>query len=300
MSDSTGGFPRYPGGDMGPDKPGVIPLRPLSLGEILDGALATMRRYAGLVFGVSALVALLTALLHLGADVWLLDSRAPVRPVDPNAPPQRQIDQSLTVLQDALRDTGVLAVITLLMQTFLTGFLMVVVGKAVLGHRITFSEAWEDLRPRLLPLLGLTVLVTAAVLLGLVALVIPGIFLYVLLSLATPALILERSGIGQSMGRSRLLVLGSWWRVFGVLIVAQLVTFVIGYLIQLPFGTATDTPAPGVGYPLGDLLVIELGAAVAQAITVPFAAAVTALLYIDQRMRREGLGGELARAARMT
>lgn len=301
MTDSTG-WSDPEGSGQRPitgGKPGVIPLRPLGVGEILDGAISTMRKHAGVVFGVSAVVALVGALLYLAADVWLLGTLEPVPALDPTATEQEQMDRLLDDLSASLSANGVVAVITLLTQTFLTGFLVVVVGKAVLGRRVTFGEVWNDLKHHLLPLLGLTIVVTILVVVGLVLLVIPGIYLYVLLSLATPALILERGRVGGAMSRSRLLVTGSWWRVFGVLLLAAVIAGVLAVVIQLPFGLITGAPAPGTAYSMGDLVLLELGAAVAQTITVPFAACVTALLYIDQRMRREGLDIELSRSAGM-
>ncbi|MEU3275313.1 YciC family protein [Saccharomonospora sp. NPDC006951] len=294
------GFSRYPQYPQGGHRhsgqqPGVIPLRPLALGEIMDGAVTTLRKYARVVFTASAVVAVISALFYLAADVWILDHRDAVA-IDTSASQEEQLNQALAVLGDGLKESAVIAVITLLTQTFLTGYLMIVVGKAVLGQSITFGQIWEDLKPRMLPLLGLTLLVTVIVGIGIVLLVIPGIWAYVVLSLATPALILERAAVGQAMRRSALLVQGAWWRVFGVLIVALLATFVIGFVIQIPFGMLTSNPV-GTVPSTGDLLLRELGNAIAQTITVPFAAAVTALLYIDQRMRREGLDNELTKAA---
>ncbi|WP_007026465.1 hypothetical protein [Saccharomonospora iraqiensis] len=298
-SGGGGQYPRYP---QGPDrhragKPGVIPLRPLALGEILDGAITTMRRHAAVVFGSSAVVALVGAVLFFAADLWLLGATEPAPVIDETAPPEQQLDQMMTVLGESVPGFLVVALLTMLTQTFLSGLLTVVVGKAVLGSPITVAQAWEELRPRLLPLFGLTVLVTLAVSVASLFFVLPGVWLYVLLSLATPALVLERGRVGQALGRSRDLVRGSWWRVFGVLAVALLVTLIIGSIIQVPFSFLVDTDAVLRGMTTGELLITELGSAVAQTITVPFASAVTALLYIDQRMRREGLDIELSRAA---
>src|SRR5687767_11648313 len=47
-------------------KPGVVPLRPLGLGEVLDGAVALVRGYPRAALGVSAVVALVTTLIQLG------------------------------------------------------------------------------------------------------------------------------------------------------------------------------------------------------------------------------------------
>ncbi|EHR49297.1 Uncharacterized protein family (UPF0259) [Saccharomonospora marina XMU15] len=314
MTDSTGWsapdpdnrsqLPKYPAqsghggyGAGGPGKPGVIPLRPLAVGEILEGAVGTMRRHAGVVFGSSAVIALLSAGLYIIADLWILDATAPPPVIDPNASPEVQLDQALAALGDNLANAGVMGVINLLTQTFLAGLLTVVVGKAVLGRPIGFAQAWEELRPRLLPLFGLTVVVTLLVAVGLVLFIVPGVWLFVLFSLAAPALVLERGSIGDALRRSPVLVRQSWWRVFGVLLLAMLIGFLISFVIQLPFGLLAGDPTATAGLTVNDVLILELGNAVAQTIVVPFASAVTALLYIDQRMCKERLDEELARSA---
>ncbi|EIE97705.1 YciC family protein [Saccharomonospora glauca] len=278
-------------------RPGVIPLRPLLLGEILEGAVATLRRYAGVVFGSAAVVALVSAVVYYAADLWVLDATSPAPVIDADAPPEVQLEQAMEQLRSSLPQFGVLALITLVTQTFLSGLLTVVVGKAVLGRPIGVRGAWEELKPRLLPLLGLTFVVTAAVMVGTALFIVPGVWLYALLSLATPALVLERGRLGAALRRSVLLVQGAWWRVFGVLVVAVLITWALSYLIQWPFTLAIDPQAFERGYTPQELVIRELGGAVARTVTVPFSAAVTALLYIDQRIRRENLADELSRAA---
>lgn len=281
-------------GPWGHGKPGVIPLRPLALGEILDGAFATMRKHAGVVFGSAAVVALLGAVIYVIADRMFLEGLREVVVVDETAPFEEQLDQMEGELGGVFAASGVVTVVQVLTQALLAGILTIVIGKAVLGKAIHFGEVWQELRSRLPALIGLTVVVTLIVAVGLLLFVIPGIWLGVLFSLATPALVLERGRVGNSLSRSRDLVSGSWWRVFGVLLVALLVTFVIGVIIQLPFELAIDASN---GLSMGELLISELGGAVAATITAPFTASVMALLYIDQRMRKEGLDIELARAA---
>lgn len=292
MSDSTG----RPGADGG--TPGVIPLRPLLLGEILEGAVATLRKNAGVVFGASAAVAVISAVVYFCADLWLLNATEPAPVIDADASPEVVAEQLLDQLQDSLPQFAVVGLITLLIQTFLAGLLTVVVGRAVLGQSIGLRQAWEELKPRAVSLLGVTLVVAVAVMVGLLLLILPGVWLYALLSLATPALVLERGRVGAALRRSVELVRYSWWRVFGVLVVGVLITWAVSYLIQWPFSLAVDPGAVERGYTTGELAVRELGGAVARTITVPFTAAVTALLYIDQRLRRENLGDELARAAR--
>jgi hypothetical protein len=153
----------------------------------------------------------------------------------------------------------------------------------------------------ILPLLGLTVLTSVLWFLGGLACVIPGVFLYVMWSLAPAALMLERGGVFDSMRRSWRLVRGSWWRIFGILLLAAIIAGAVGQLILAPF-TAVGYFAdglgaePGQGIPWVTLLLTSLGGIVATTITLPFSAGVVALLYVDQRMRREAFDLELTRA----
>ncbi|MGH3519317.1 MAG: hypothetical protein ACRDQ7_18240 [Haloechinothrix sp.] len=299
----------------GPAKPGVIPLRPLNLGEILDGAISTMRRHPLVMLGVAAVVVAISQLVALPLVSLLTD--------DINRMGSGELvteDEVFALLGTTLTVGGVGLIITILARVFLTGFLTTVVGKAVLGHSAKFGEIWSTAKPKLLRLLGLiliypiagALLVIPVVALALVhpalgaltaiAVVIAAVWLYILFSLATPALVLEDTGIGRAFGRSRQLVRGSWWRVFGIFLLAALIAFFIAAIIQLPFellGGDVNSLFTGefTEITMTYLILTSIGTVTASTITEPFAAGVTALLYLDQRMRREGLDIELARAA---
>ncbi|HEX7303611.1 hypothetical protein [Lentzea sp.] len=284
-------------------KPGVIPLRPLAVGEIVDGAVTTMRRYPKLIIGAAAVVAAVTQILGLLAQLPFLDDLTALARLDPNAVTQEQaVDQLRDSLVGFFSGTF-LGVIPLLLGTvFLSGFVTVVVGHAVLGEPVSFAQAWEEFKPRLLPLLGATLLSGLVISVGLVFCVIPGIYLYVIFALVTPALVLERCGVGKAFGRSNALVKGAWWRTFGVLLLAAVVSAVISWIVSLPFGllgaAATGFSAdPAAALSIGSLVLSTIGAIIASTITLPFSAAVTVLLYVDRRMRAEGMDIELQRAA---
>ncbi|GAA1245832.1 hypothetical protein GCM10009676_34750 [Prauserella halophila] len=287
MSNGDGSeLPRYPSpgdGDGGP-QPGVVPLRPLRLAEITEGAVATMCRYARVVFPASAVIAVVGVVLVFLTEVYGLPVRRGW---------QTPVNELLASF------AGVL--VTLLTHALVVGVLTVVVGRAVLGEPITFGEAWAELRPRLLPLFGLTVVVTVITTVGLMLLVLPGIAAYVFLSLAVPALMQERGTVAEGLKRSVNLVGGSWWRVSGLLVVALLITLLVSLVVQLlfaqllPLGAGTTPLADDTL--TGHRLILGIGSVVAQTVAVPFSAAVTALIYLDQRMRRENLGSELRRTA---
>jgi hypothetical protein len=295
----------------GAAKPGVIPLRPLGLSEILDGAISTMRAHPKVILGFSAIVVAVSQLISAAATYPLLDDVNRAANLGPNASNEEIIDAfgaSLSVL-------GIGILIILLSRVLLSGFLTVAVGKAVLGHPVSFGEVWERVRPRLWALLGLTLVypAVAAVVAGvlvLIAIAAPGlavvliivaipfaIWLFILFSLATPALMLENAKIITAFGRSRALVRGAWWRTFGIQLLAGVIAGIVSAIITVPFSLATGAYDTTVEITVTYLAINTIGAIIAGTITEPFAAGVTVLLYTDRRMRVEGMDIELARAA---
>jgi len=307
-------MPPPPPPGWGVPKPGVIPLRPLGLSEILDGAISTMRAHPKVILGVSAIVVTISQVLSTVATYPLLDDANRAARLGNRATDQDLLDSSLA----GLWVVGIALLITLLVRVFLSGFLTIAVGKAVLGQPVTTGDVWARVRPRLPALLGLTLVypaVTAAVVLLLFLLVLvagPGVllvllvlvplafWLYILFSLATPALMLENAGVGRAFGRSRALVTGSWWRVFGITLLAGIIAGIVAAIVVVPFtlaaGGFSQTIEPTFRY----LALTTIGGIIAGAVTEPFAAGVGVLLYTDQRMRREGMDIELARAAGLT
>ncbi|GHH58349.1 hypothetical protein [Lentzea cavernae] len=284
-------------------KPGVIPLRPLAVGEIVDGAITTMRRYPKLIIGAAAIVAAVTQIVGLLAQLPFLDDLTRVATLDPNTVTQEQAMDQLASTLTGIFTGAFLSILLLLIGTvFLSGFITVIVGHAVLGKPVTFQQAWEEFKPRLLPLLGATLLSGLVITVGLILCVVPGVWLWVLFALVTPALVLERCGVTAAFGRSKKLVDGAWWRTFGILLLTVVIGWVISWIISLPFGllgaaTTGFSDDPTAALSVGSLVLSTIGAIIASTITLPFSSAVTVLLYVDRRMRSEGMDIELQRAA---
>ncbi len=102
--------------------------------------------------------------------------------------------------------------------------------------------------------------------------------------------------------RSWRLVGGSWWRVWGVLLVAAIITGIGASIVAGPFSIA-QTMALGSDPSVSTSRVFlaaalgGIGEIIGGTVMTPFSAAVTSLLYIDRRMRAEGLDIDLTRAA---
>ncbi|HSK25350.1 MAG TPA: hypothetical protein VK894_00380 [Jiangellales bacterium] len=315
-------------------KPGVVPLRPLGIGELLDGAVTTLRQNPAAMLGLSAVVAALSQLVQLAA-VWAFYRDLAVleeTTVTTGA-------EAVSLLSSSIGATAVSGVVTWLATVLLTGILTVVVSRAVLGERVSIGRAWQLARPQLLRLIGLTIVVALIVsapfvlallpaglaalagasggivaslaVLGVLLAIPTAVWLYVRVALSTPALMLEtsadtatgetrRATVIGSLRRSSRLVAGSWWRVLGILLVANVLVWVISQVVAVPLtllsflvGGFSETGM----MTLPGLALTGLAGIVATTITAPFIAGVTVLLYVDRRMRREGLDIALARAA---
>lgn len=296
-------------------KPGVIPLRPLNLGEILDGAVSTMRKHPMIMLGVSAIIVAIGQVLGFPFLLPMMDDLNRLGSGDVGS-----TDDLFATLGVTVQAATITSLITVLTRVVLIGILTTVVGKAVLGQPAEFRQIWLSVRTKLPRLLGLAMIFLLvsialfvpaflvarmspplAVLFVVCGLVI-AVCLYVLFSLAAPALILEDTGIGRSLRRSSQLVRPDFGRVFGISLLTFVIVVSIATIVQLPFeflGGGFEGIFSGefsqitVAY----LVFTSIGTIVASTITEPFTASVTALLYTDQRMRREGLDIELARHA---
>jgi hypothetical protein len=308
----------------------VIPLRPLGVGEILDGAVSTMRTYWRTVLGISLTVAVFTEIVSILLQGFVLND---LTGTDNLGDPDASLEEATRALGEALLGTALLSLVTLIGTVAVTALLTAVTSRAVLGKPVTTKEAWRDARPQVFKLLGLLLLLpliaagifavgmlpgalvgltgsseagAALVFLGLAGAGVVVLWLMIRFSLASPALMLERQGIKKAMSRSAKLVRGSWWRVFGIQLLAVIIASVVAMVIAIPFALlAMLVSGDGLGdFLTGDaeigwtyLVVSGIGAVIGSMITFPITAGVTVLLYIDQRIRREALDLDLARAA---
>ena len=96
----------------------------------------------------------------------------------------------------------------------------------------------------------------------------------------------------HALSRSRQLVRGSWWRVFGILLLIWLIYAFISFVIVLVGAAVAGLLAfAGESTPvaLGQAIVQLVFSVAQQALTQPFSVAGTVLLYYDLRVRKEGL-----------
>ncbi len=90
-------------------------------------------------------------------------------------------------------------------------------------------------------LIAVGILAGIAIAIGFVLLIIPGLFLITIWAVIVPVVVIERSGVLEAFGRSRELVKGSGWQVFGVLVLLFLAVIVVQVLIAAILGGIFDS-----------------------------------------------------------
>jgi hypothetical protein len=304
-------------------KPGAIPLRPLVLSDIFDGAFRIIRYNPRATVGAAVLVSAVAMIVPVVAGLATGSTGGLSPDPDTGSLSDSQIVSLLVALGGLLAGAQLQAIGLL----FVSGMIAHVSAAAAVGRKLSMSEAWAATRGkrwRLLGmsfLLGLVVVAVLAVAVGLVALVaitfkapLGEVVLFALLlaamlfvvylwfwvrirSLAVPTLMLEPVGVFGALRRAVTLTRYQFWRLLGLLLLVALVVGVAGSILRLPFSIAGQvflTGSSDTGYGLMIyLLLTAVGTVISSAVLQPFSAAVSALLYIDQRIRKEAYDVEL-------
>jgi len=137
------------------------------------------------------------------------------------------------------------------------------------GHRdFSARELIESAWPVVLPLIGVGILFGVGVAIGFILLVVPGLILLTIWAVVAPVIVVEHSGVIDAFGRSRELVRGNGWQVFGVILVAFLIAGVASFILgQIAIAIAE-----------GPILRIVFSA-LASTLTAPIGALAAAVLY---------------------
>jgi hypothetical protein len=290
-------------------RPGVIPLRPLSLTDILNGAFSYIRTNPKATLGLTTIVVVIAQLIGLALQIGPLAAMGELAVL-------RGEEASRAAALGSSASGIASTITTLLSSIVLSGMLTVIVGRAVFGAGITIGEAWRRVRGRLLPLFGymllwllavavpvlIVVFVIAAVAslrgavafvlaiplgLGLIALLV---YLWTVLSFAPPLIVLERLGVVAAVKRSIKLVKGDFWRVLGIRLLATLVAGIVAAAVSIPFSLTGEIllmTADATTTTLIALALVAIGGAAGQIVTAPFSAGAVVLLYTDRRIRAE-------------
>jgi Membrane domain of glycerophosphoryl diester phosphodiesterase len=249
-------------------------LRPLGVGEILDTALAVYRRHAFSLWRIVAVVLALPAALTgvIAVAQHQIDNSS-----DSGA------NASLIVLSLVTELVGLLA-------TFLaTAAAYRLVADAYMGREVDPAASLRFGLRRLGAVLWVSLLAGLGILGGLILFVVPAIYLAVCWSIAVPVLLGENLRGRRALSRSRALVRGRWWPCAGVLMLAVILALVVALGFSLLLNAIVgDTNSEPVIF-----LTSGITSLISDALVLPFQVAVTTVLYIDLRVRKEGFDVQL-------
>jgi hypothetical protein len=140
---------------------------------------------------------------------------------------------------------------------------------------LSVSETFNKVSPKLGTIIVAGILLGLGIAIGLVFLIAPGLYLMTIWIAVIPAIVLENRGIGESFGRSRDLVRGNGWNVFGVIVLTLLILIGVGIAVGL------------VLTPLADWLASLIQQFVSTTIVTPFIATIWTLVYYRLKAREE-------------
>jgi hypothetical protein len=315
-----------------PPKPGLIPLRPLTLGDLLGADFRVLRRNPRPVFGTTLLLygamTLVFTLVLAGLAYWAYGRITSAAAADQDEIVVGTLGLAALVL--LLPTAG-----SVVVQAIVQGLISAEVARATLGEKLTTRQLFRSARGRIGALIGwsfaisgvtmVAIIVVVAVVSLLIALggavgIVVGVLFAVLASLAAlvltvwlstklqfvpSALVLEHLSLRDSIVRSWRLTRGSFWRVFGITILVALIVNVATNIVTTPVSFVAGIIG-GLTAPTGDptaeimstgiltLVSFAIGL-LAGALGAVVQSANSALLYLDLRMRREGLDLELIR-----
>lgn len=318
-------------------KPGIIPLRPLSIGDIYQGAFAAIKTNARTMFGFTAALLGVVLVISIATNYAIINLVLPnyLSPSSPYAAVFTSLSGSFSQLGGTL--------LQVLATVLLSGLIVVAVSRSVLGRVASSKEVWERTKSKFLPLIGLNIItsiisglmmiigiVVFFVLLAsaastaktdreflqdlgvslvglLILMVISALvssYLSIKFSVAPPAMVLENLGVFASIGRSWSLTRGNFWRLFGINILTTIITsMVAGIFVGIADAlgaifivVGSSSPEDVIASLNTTYILIMVMSTIAQLLILPFTSSVNALLYIDLRMRKEGLDVELRNA----
>lgn len=310
-------------------RPGIIPLHPLTFGTILGRSFAALRQNPRVLLGFALIVQTLAYLVVMGAVLaiaWAAFSR-----LDTLRPGTEEYNTVLAGSIGITAVTGiVLGLAAGALGVIVQAVVVVEVTHAAVAEKLSLGALWRQVKPIVWRLIGYSALVFLALiaLVAIVALAVVGValvappaaigmailfilaaiplmwWLMIKLLLVPAAIIIEHASIAQALSRSWTLTKGRFWPILGIIVVISVIFSAVAQVVSIPFaflsiGLTTviaPTGDPDPSAIIGMLVTMLLTQAVTlllQAVAVVVQSTATAIIYIDCRMRREGLDLDL-------
>src|SRR6266436_4655740 len=233
--------------------------RELSFGEIFSKTFQVYRRYFAKYFVLFAIVGVIIQV------VTTLAMQAFVRPAPlPLNPSPQQFSSYLSSLFEALfLLLTVIFLVNVIFSTIAEGGAIKMASDEITKGQVNTGASVRFAVSKLLSIWALSLIVGIIVILGFIALIVPGIILAIMYSLALPVLLIENKGVTESMRRSRRLVSHRWAKTFGtflvlgiIIIIATLIFSAITAPLGIILGPITNGILSAFYQPLFPILMV--------------------------------------------
>lgn len=158
------------------------------------------------------------------------------------------------------------------------------------GRPASLAECLDRGIRMALPLLGLSILAWLGIMAGMTLLLVPGIILGIMWSVAAPALVDEQTGIIAAFGRSRYLTKGARWKIFGLvlllLVIMWIAVMLLGVLLMALVGMSATQLAMAGRVPTALMTLLSL---IFNTVLIGFWATMLTSLFVELRNWKEGL-----------
>jgi hypothetical protein len=265
----------------GSARTGPLPLHPMTLSDVLDGAFRLLRANLATIVLVTAVFFVPLELLSAFLARDLFGGQSVLRVLQDPLLTQQELGGGLSGFQ--LGGSIGAWLLSLLITPFVGGAITQVVAASYLGRQLGAGEAIRTTGRRFWALLGASILVHLVELPAFVLCVLPALVAMAFLICTTPAVMIERLGPVRSMRRSFGLVRPRFWPVLGIAVVSGLLAIFLTGVLATPFTLL----AQFVGLRWG-FIPVAIGRIVAAVLASPFVSIVATLVYFDARIRHEG------------
>lgn len=216
--------------------------RNIEVGDVLGEVFSVYRGNAGVLLPVAFLLFLVVAVVNGLVDTnWLMLALAFAVSIAASTLYQGMVVELVSDVQDGRRDSAA-------------------------------GDLLRSAAPFIGPLIGVGLFAGICIGFGLLLFLIPGLFLLTIWAVVAPVIVVERAGVFESLGRSRDLVRGHAWQVFGVILVTFLIVAIGSFLFRAIGAAIADGPALRIVFGL-----------IAYTVTAPIGALVASVLYFRLR-----------------